>query len=856
MKSLFKPLVISFLGCLLPNSASIQACGGGFDHEYYAYQSWLFQIDLIPMKTLHLLSYPRLNYAEKHADPFGRFQTDTSFYLQNLAEWQLAIAADPAIKSKVADKDIHEILYNIAPEPFFRKIKKDSLRQNTFIKAVQSSKPLLNYLHFAKTCEQLMNLGGAWEEDAVKKKNSYSLKEHIQIGDAMLNQNSISVFVKERVAYQIVKMAHYLGDTARVMATYKQFLENSPTKSWVIGSARYYDAVAHENPALKNLLLSRTFEHSIDKRWLSLEHFDYSESLRPKSLALAETVEDKARLMLMPVLLNDGRTLNDLKQIYQTHPQNYLLQIAIQREINKLENWILTNRFTAYHPSEANSESQTSTYERQGREEEIINARNLRSDMAYLDDVAAFVNKIETENQQFQPDYWAMAVAHLAFLKKDFAKAKQYLAKIQDGQNNSIAMQTQKAVTLLLCDLYASWRLNPEIEQAILKLDAFLKKNATQITDYEAFRSQIMRFLSERFMADGQKAKGLLILSKSSLTYGSIAYAEKNFYHSFLENNEPHVIGTAIDLLSGKTAQTDFDKWLLSEPKPYDYERNRSTDTEVERKAAESPKWDIAKLKDYQSILYIHRDQLDSAYSVLKTLPETNWNRYPYSTYMIFNPFHYMPNVPNSRWEDTLSDPVYAKTAFLEKLIELKHQLIENPKKYEQNYFLIGTAYYNMTQDGNFWLMSHIHNGGNDLFHKDSTFEAIHWGCKRAQEWFEKGAKLCETKSNAVLCGFMAQQCQNKRIELGRFETQQKTLAFANAPIWRVLRQRFKGMEQYEKREYWCQHLDELLHAIDGGEINTLQSPNKQNNYWYLGLLGLGGLGGYAFYRRRQQMLR
>jgi hypothetical protein len=549
--------------------------------------------------------------------------------------------------------------------------------------------------------------------------------------------------------------------------------------------------------------------------------------------------------------LSDGRTLNDLKKIYQIQPQNQLIQIAIQREINKLENWILTNRFTAYHPSQATSEAQTMVDEGQNRAQEVIHARNLRSDLQYLDEVTAFVNQIEAEHQQLEPDYWAMAAAHLAFLKKDFAKTKQYLAKIKDEKSASIALQTQKAVTILLCDLYSTPRLNPEIEKAILKLDAFLKKNETQISNYQAFRSQIMRFLSERFIADGQVAKGLLILSKSNLTYGSISYAEKNFYHSFLENNDPYAIGTAVDLLTGKTAHTDFEKWIVNEPKPYDKDCWYCKDEEKQQQA-KLPKWDVAKLKDYQSILYVHRDQLDSAYAVLKTLPETNWKRYPYSTYMIFNPFHYMPIVPSSLWVDTLEMPVYTKTAFLEKLINLKQQLIKDPKKFEQNYFLIGTAYYNMTQDGNFWLMSHIHNGGNDVFQKDSTFEEIHWGCKRAKEWFEKGTKWCENKANAALCCFMVQQCDNKRTGFNFSESEKPDVAFATVPLWKVLRQRFKETAQYEKREYWCQHLDELMDGIHNDEIKPLQSANSPNYYLYFGLCGLLGAGGYAFYRRRR----
>jgi hypothetical protein len=367
MKSVWRLLLISLLLCFPNHSTHIQACGPGFEYEHYPYLCWLFHIDLIPIKTLHALSYAHLesNYDYKYSDPYQPFNLDTTFYLQNVSEWQAAIASDTAITTQVVDADIHQILYNIDPEVYFKRRHADSLRENTFIRAIQSSKAsksLLNYLDFAKICEQLMNFGSIWEEDSVKKQNSYFLKEHIEAGDSMLRQKTTLPFVKERVAFQIIKMAHYLHDTTRVMETYKLFFKNKNIKSWVSGSASYYDAMAHQNLAIRNLLLANTFEHSLDKRWLSLQSLEYADSIMNVSLALAHTAAEKARLMMLPRLLSEGRVLGRLEAIYQVDPKNNLFPIAIQREINKLENWIFTNRFTEYgkadvsiKPTEADS---------------------------------------------------------------------------------------------------------------------------------------------------------------------------------------------------------------------------------------------------------------------------------------------------------------------------------------------------------------------------------------------------------------------------------------------------------------------------------------------------------------------
>jgi hypothetical protein len=326
-----------------------------------------------------------------------------------------------------------------------------------------------------------------------------------------------------------------------------------------------------------------------------------------------------------------------------------------------------------------------------------------------------------------------------------------------------------------------------------------------------------MRFLSERFVKDGQVAKGLLILSKSDLTYGSIMDIwEKNFYHSILQTNNPQVVAQVIDIVTRKERGTDFERWLSAEPKPYESYRSQFEQTK------QKPYWSISKLKDYQSMIYMKRDELDSAYAVLKTIPEKHWLEYPYSTYLIDNPFQYVGHVP-SRWpDDSLPKAQYSKTAFVKKLIELKQQLKSDPKKFEQNYFLIGTAYYNMTQHGNFWLMSEI-AWDRGFYNVEKTPQNdIYYGCKRAADWFAKGIANCAKKENAAMCCFMANRCQyqqdmyNYEVKYAKTpEDKRPDFKESKTPFWATFRTRFKDAGALEKKEYWCQHLDKMMSAID-----------------------------------------
>jgi hypothetical protein len=827
MNKFFKFLTVSTVLSLMPNPSGIQACWNGFLHEDYNFRCWLFPQELIPMQAITALNYAKvINAFEAYrTDTWSRFRFDTTFYTQNVVEWETAMAADPAIgaSKKVVRKDIHKILYNIDPNVYFRQMKGDSLKQNTFIQAVKASKPMLDYLNYAKTCEQLINFNDPWDENDKKDKNVF--KKHINIGNAIAQQKTTSPFIRERTAYQVLKLSHYMQDTTQVMNLYKQYFEKTGSKSWVMGSASYYDALAHQNPLVRNALLAYVFENSIEKRWSALQMFD-SESFE-KSLAITRNPQERARMLLMPLMTQQGRTLKDLQKNYQVEPRNHLLPLAIQREINKLENWIFTNRFTEYAQSSAPEREYVDISDPKYVPQDKINAQNLKSDLLYLDEVSAFVSKVATERKQPNPAYWSLAAAHLAFLKKDFVTTKRFLAEVQKEKSVSTSIQLQTALTELLCDLYATPRLNAEHEKSILKFDGFLQKNAKEIANYDEFRSQIMRFLSERFVADGQTAKGLLILSKSNLVFGAIKDIwEKNFYHKTLETKNPQIIEQIIDIAQRKnrTTLTDFERWLASEPKPYGDGIERgfySSRAEFEAAKAKPVSWSINKLKDYESMIYIQRDDLDSAYLVLKTIPNDYWAGYPHSTYLIDNPFKYMTYVPRKESEENLPKARYTKMTFVKKLIDLKQQLKTDPKKFEQNYFLLGTAYYNMTHEGNFWLMSEIAwDNGYEL--ERSAWNDVYFGGQRAADWFAKGVAQCTKKENAALCCFMANVCQNQRNKYD-FELKYKNtdsekrpeFKEKNTPLWATLKTRFKDAGAYEKREYWCQHLDALMTAID-----------------------------------------
>ena len=74
--------------------------------------------------------------------------------------------------------------------------------------------------------------------------------------------------------------------------------------------------------------MAYVFESSIDKREAALRMFDMENAVFRKSLAITRTPQEKARMMMLPLMQKEGRTLTDIQKNYQVEPKNPLLPLS------------------------------------------------------------------------------------------------------------------------------------------------------------------------------------------------------------------------------------------------------------------------------------------------------------------------------------------------------------------------------------------------------------------------------------------------------------------------------------------------------------------------------------------------
>jgi hypothetical protein len=794
------------------------------------FRVWLFQPNLVNDDALIPFTYSSNLYFH----PGGRGQdmsepSDSTFEKMNVAEWQAEL---PAAKPK----DIHTLLYETPSMAYFRRLKGDSLKQNTFLQALKSQKELFEYFNFAKECESAFG-GGLSEEDTWEwKSDSLALNRIVPKAEKMI-QTAKSSFVRLRTAFQLIKTYEYLQNTEGVIKTFDAHIKNAKTKSWIVGSAMYYYAKAQPEGLPRNLAAANCFEQTIDKKFQSLKLLDMDK--RKDILAPALNKYQRAILSVMLSLRNPARALEDLKTVYTANPEQKELPMLVEREINKLEDWLFSYKLTG-------SDTYISRYQRgpmkknenggydfddpitnEEKKYVDIQKNNWASDRLYLNDVMAFVDKLIADNKLKDRSFLHLSAAHLAFLKQDFKKTQEYLAILRGLPNVRTTTKVQAELTNLLCELYATPKISPMVEETIARFEATLQSAKKDITDFDTFREQVYFFLSKKFLKDGSFVKGCLLsmMTDRSMTDSPLeGYEAGSGYIRLYAGGKPADFDEVLRILT--TPKTPFEQILAAEKRPYkehEWYYDKTTENWTEKNNPRA--WDLNKIKDYKATYYIRQNQIDSAMMVYKTIPRTKWQEEPYRSMLNCNPFYIDLQHPHA---PTVADSTrYDKFSCIERMITLRNSAAKTPSVSAQNHYLLGNAYFNMSGHGNFWLMSDISwssgGGYSGYFENDTAFLDNYFGLDWAKTQYELCLKKTSDEKLAALCHFMIGYCAKMKTEhyyyrrFNRWDEQTKEPKIGENPANGIFKNKFPNrINTYTKADYWCTNYESLALHYSG----------------------------------------
>lgn len=679
-------------------------------------------------------------------------------YDENTDQWLAYLHAEKNFKDKQA---IYSVLYETDPVTYFE--KQDSLlKHNSFFALLKKGKyaRVKTYLDFAKRCEALTNSYDPWEcndcPDISKPSSEqingypYSYTDEtaprqlspITLEGEKLLQQCKDPSLKTRYAFLLVKLSFYSREQQRAKGWYDAYLSALDNSNWIKGSALLYIANMSPQPE-RDYLLSRVFDMAPSKRMRSQQL--YSLKNEEGALALCKNKHEEAIVKTMQALQNPGRCIDVIREVYAEAPSNHTLPMLIVREINKLEDWLLTPKYTEFGPALAKQDYD----EVKG---EYVRIFNTASDKAYLAEVRALLESmLSSSSSKPDPAFLHICAGYLAFIEHDWKKSADHYAQAEQLPADP-NLTAQLKLNKLWLQISAEQQINERTEQNIFDYIYQLKTQAL-FPEKETVLNQFILAMANLFIEKGSKAKGLMLLAHTRRAYGELPYLSwsKSNYNIILEQASPGDYEKMIAIIDKKN-KTAFEIFLCEDVSAYRWDEIK-------------PGWNRNKLLDMKATYYVQHNDIVNAYKTTCEIAPAYWNEEPYGMFKDDNPFLVNP------WNGHLgmnegNKIIYNKRIFLEKLLRLQAALAKSTgEKKAHLYYEIGNAYYSMTWHGKYWIMNRTFWSTNEPFASESRmFDDMYYGCNIAAVYYRKAMELSKDEELASVACLMLGNCEeNKR---------------------------------------------------------------------------------------------
>lgn len=791
-KNIIRFLLISFFIIL---GSKVKACGWFELPE--TYRLALFKAELNGMAALRPFYYSANAYNSYLPDPEDN---DAS---RNCLEWQKRVG------TYVKLNDIYLILNEVALEQFEKLRQRNELAHyfegNSFIKelVLPKNKALLEYLAFAKEMEY-QNFARYrdvehWNDNTVQKNSvkdySFFLELLPSIGDK---------FLQKRYAFLLARYYFQISDYRKVSDIYATYFSISESSSIIDAWALFFNAMAVDmlgDHIRANYLYSLSFDRCDSKKFRIVQGYKRTPQAIERTLAFARNNKERSLILTMSLFNYPGRALDKLKKIASLEPGNKYMATLIMREINKLEDWILTPFFTQYSPSTFAFNDSIGFWD-------YINVRerNLKQDLVYLNEFKLFLQKLQSTADAGMQNYLSLALAHVCFLNDEITEGNNYLNHISPTLSASLLQQ--KYVDAALVFLKSGNIQSSAGKQKLYQWISFLHNITAEHKEANKTLYSLLLVMAGEYEKKGDYATSGLLFMKSDhykkkfeeFTTDEEAWAGSNYYWLigyFDRYARLKDIDNLLNILK-KKEKSNFERFLCDQ-------KLGSEDVYIELKGT----------------LAFRNNQLQLAYQTFKLLPQDYWDRnYEFKSYLNENPFE--PKGLTSKERNY--SYYFNKTQFVKQLIDLTNEAAQNPEKRGKNYLMLGHAYFNCSYWGNSWMMACYGQGtyekerdyndfifGSDYDRNKNLMSENYYHCKLAASLYAKVLEYSKSKEEKAMALLMLHVCDYRSF---LFDT--------NYNYWEKERKRYKAtayLKEFAKtyadtkvfRDSFCPLLESFL---------------------------------------------
>lgn len=759
--------------------------GCGISYLRDEYRMVFFNPVLVKDPSMHSLHFfYRIPYFYENADPT---QID---YLRNCQEWVDYLGPNVDVQ------DVHAVLYRTKSDSVFTAIENQLLPEffpgNTFVKELLLPKraDVLDYLKLIVHSEfTYFAEADPWYLDETLINREKNIRAFLQAAEEKVKTLKDSFLVK-RYAYQLVVQSRYLGKSDQCIKYCDQFFPLNRTGSVLMPWAQLHKAEVLDRFDETVYILSRVFDLCESKKYRVHQMVDRS-SLA-EALKLAQTPHEQATIFALISYNNPGKSFKTLRQVAALDPNSRYLPQLLTREINKLEDWLLTAKMTYFdNPGYHSYWDKTEAVDYMPDEDRGLwmkeipyLKKNQQKDLLYLRQVRDWVESILTKVVPQQKQFLHLAAAHLYYLDHQAAQAQAHLKQIPRPQNNTIQLQKDLIEPLILPELkdISTLEAKAAIATSFQKIQAHADLLETDLRIY----SKLMLYFSRLFHQKGDIVSAGLLhqrgrrIPSNWQEWGSDYYRSIRYFDLFASTQD---IDQLIALCQ-KELPTAFEKLLMAPLNTYEKTEYNSDywyfyAQEEAKRTKVLPS--IEQLYDLKGTIAFRQNRLQEALTAFEQLPENYWqDNYEFADHITHDIFVDVQSLPSRGQRLGNCD----KAAIVKKMIHLEKAANHPGPQQAEAAYLLANAYFNVTFWGNAWLMysydhSYISTGApiiswmpdeKEIFHPHSkNFFKVYYELSRAAFYYQKVLQCNPDQELAARATYMLGSC-DKYAKLGNDE--------------------------------------------------------------------------------------
>ncbi|KGO92472.1 hypothetical protein [Flavobacterium subsaxonicum] len=707
-----------FILVLLSSSITANACG------FYPYgediRFCFFKPRYYGYKTFSEFDYSSQSFSPKEL--YGVNETEPNIQL-----WY------NYCKGKVPQAEIKKAVYTLSDKDFNKKSDNKMVKYLFAVKDTQA----INYLLFAKKCE-LMN---TYYEDPWERTDNITIPQRTNIIDQaiVLAAKADNTELKLRYTFLAIRMAYYNEQKDKLRSLFDTFFATIKNKDIVYYWSLYFTTLTETDPALANFYAAQVFAHAPEKRFMI--SWSYNRAIPfDKVLKFAKTNEERANVYVLAGIIRSDRALEEIKEAYRYNAGSEGLSFLLLREVNKIEDWIYTPYYSLFAPSIVTN------YDTMDDSAKIVLER-VEHDRQYAAKVLQFVQSVDksvVENAQF----WKLAEVQLLFSVKNYAACLNSIASLETVLNKNTTafkqLQQLKALALTASQPQDNAVILDNVKPVILsnkKNQKFLFALGRELeykgntSDAALLYSKLTNDVDYTGEYDNDSAAAYWrTLKNDDTTYGDFY---TNYFDYINVYYTPQQTIGLIRAIEKNTAQDAFSVWKFS-----------------------SLKNEVKSLYDLLGTQYIRQNKLKEALSSFKSVGREYWDM-NYSAWErgkadfygdLFNksPFYDIKHTPKFiPVKDSIMYNKYTVTKYLINYLDKAENVKEKDRDYY--YFLVATCYYNMTEDGNSWMMRRFYwtSNYNTTIAED---EKEYREANLAKKYYTLAIKHAKTAKFKALC--------------------------------------------------------------------------------------------------------